>query len=378
MVRLYEVAEKLGKLLNGTDSETPAGYSADYDFQVATEGFHLDKISNKNTRKNFIPVFVGSFGGTYNPIPYLKEADYTLTVTLYYPVRFKNDFYALNDYLVECFVGKTLNYGTYSGKCLSNISVAQYGEIAPVDLEELSSWTLQTYSKEISVTESYMSMTFNLYLTTIGSDYLLGNDIKMNLQLSYEETYTKYITYNATQYERSSVNDKTLPNGNKIYCYGLDSTLYYTYSEFAEVGDNLYSLNQEQTQVTLVGTITAITRNERTITNNLFSYSAFDDLNIQSNTEPAGQQLIGQLESDGLPITTAYSGGFTLYYDSSIELFRNMLSQWCLGNSQKLRLNVTLYGGINFSRNAYLSSCHLSLKKGEPVTFTITFAKRKV
>ena len=98
-VILTEVAQKISDILNGIDAET-IGISRDnqYEFVVATEGFHLDYIYDKETKKNFIPVFIGSIGGENNPIPDLDESDTTIPVTIYFPVKFKDDFFLINKY----------------------------------------------------------------------------------------------------------------------------------------------------------------------------------------------------------------------------------------------------------------------------------------
>ena len=181
MINLPQVAKKLEDILNGVDTETIANTrNVDYEFVVATEGFHLDKIYDKETKKNFIPVFISSMGGEYNPIKGLKQADYNIPVVIYFPVSFKNDFFELNEYLVDCFVGAMLTYGTT--KCLSNISIAQYGELEEYDvLKRFREWVETTYNKPLEVMEVWMSMSFNLYLSSLGSDFKYGNDGAISL-----------------------------------------------------------------------------------------------------------------------------------------------------------------------------------------------------
>ena len=111
MIILTEVARKLENILNGVDEETTS-YTRpfDFEFSVKAEGFHLDHIYNKNSGKNFIPVFIESLGGQYDAVPNLKRSTNTIAITIYFPVRFKNQFFAANDFLVNCFVAKKLNY----------------------------------------------------------------------------------------------------------------------------------------------------------------------------------------------------------------------------------------------------------------------------
>ena len=75
MILLNDISKKIQAVLDGTDAEIPSGVSkpTDLDFVVKTAGFHLDNIYNKKTWKNFIPVFINSLGGQFNPVPQLKE-----------------------------------------------------------------------------------------------------------------------------------------------------------------------------------------------------------------------------------------------------------------------------------------------------------------
>lgn len=184
MVLLSEIAEKLQTLLNAAEDFNQ------YQFEVETQGFHIDRIYDKTTGKNFIPVFISSLGGEHNPIPNLKESNYSIPVTIYFPVRFKNDFFALNEFLEDYFVGKQINYGEITGSCLSNISVTQYGEIQELDLKEFKDWVGSIYKLPIEVREMWMSMTFTLYLSQLGSDFKFGNDGDLTL------TYGSYTDSN--------------------------------------------------------------------------------------------------------------------------------------------------------------------------------------
>ena len=72
MINLEDISKKISNVLNGTDNETSEisrnnSYMA-YEYVVQTEGFQLDYNYNMASGKNFIPVFVGSLGGAYNPV----------------------------------------------------------------------------------------------------------------------------------------------------------------------------------------------------------------------------------------------------------------------------------------------------------------------
>ena len=192
MINLEDISKKISNVLNGTDDETSEisrnnSYMA-YEYVVQTEGFQLDYNYNMSSGKNFIPVFVGSLGGAYNPVANLGESNYSIQITLYYPVRFKKDFYALNDYLYSIFVGKILTYGTQ--KARSNISIAQYGEIQDIDLKQFMQWAEQSYKMPKLIMEKWLSMTFTLYLTTADNleeqdGLLYGESLKI-IKMAYK------------------------------------------------------------------------------------------------------------------------------------------------------------------------------------------------
>ena len=196
MIILSEVATKLQKILNGTDAEVSSIRPVDFQFMVQAQGFHIDNVFDENTHKNFIPVFISSMGGNYNPVPNLKEGSYSIPVDIYFPVRFRDDFFALTDYLVDAFVGRYLTYGSVSGKALSNISVAQYGEIVDLDLKQFKTWAEDQFGMPISITERWMNMSFTLYLSTAGSDYIYGNEASVSLSFKLgNKTYTDTPTF---------------------------------------------------------------------------------------------------------------------------------------------------------------------------------------
>ena len=185
MIILSEVATKLEELLNGSGNPT------DLYFEVETEGFHIDHIKKDDNNGNFIPVFISSMGGQFNPVKGLKQGTYSLPIVFYFPVSFKEDFFVLGDFLVDTFVGASINYGTISGKAISNISVPIFGEIESLDFDQFKNWVDAKYTKPINKREAYMSMQVTLYLSNAASGLLYGNDIKTNFSFTYNgSTYT--------------------------------------------------------------------------------------------------------------------------------------------------------------------------------------------
>lgn len=170
MIIITEVAEYLQKLLNSVSQPT------DFEYVVAVNGFHLDTIADTKKGKNFIPCFLGQTGGDYDPIPNLQQIALSYELTFYFPVRFRNDFYVLSNYLANNLVGKILDIGDFSGKCLTTIDPPTFGEITSIDLTQFRSWVENTYQRQIGVSENYMSMAVNIYFTTIKGYW--GNDAK--------------------------------------------------------------------------------------------------------------------------------------------------------------------------------------------------------
>ena len=181
MIVLPEVAAKLQEILN----QSP--FNAEFEFKVETPGFHLDSIADQKNKRNFIPVFISSMGGTINPVPILKQTEGTIPVAFYFPVRFKNVMFLLNDYLHEQFVGKTLDWGEISGSILSNISLPRYGEIQNLDLQQFRKWVDANFQRPIEIMEPYISMEISIYLSAVGDEFIWGNNVKISrLEVYYK------------------------------------------------------------------------------------------------------------------------------------------------------------------------------------------------
>lgn len=182
MIILSEIVTKLNEILNANDNPL----STTFPFVVESPGFHLDSVADHDTRKNFIPVFISSLGGTINPVPLLKQTDATIPMVFYFPVRYKSDFFNLNDWLVDKFCGKTMDWGDISGKAISNVSLPRYGEIQDLDLIQFKKWTEANFNREIEVMEPFMSMEISLFLSTANSQFIYGNNVYItNLSVYY-------------------------------------------------------------------------------------------------------------------------------------------------------------------------------------------------
>lgn len=216
MIILTEVAQKIENILNGNDTETTSlGRANDFDFKVECQGFHLDRIFNRKEGKNFIPVFVSSMGGQYNPVKGLKQGTCNIPITFYYPVRFRDDFFAINDFLVGAFVGNILNYGTISGKAISNISFPEFGELVDTDMKEFKNWVSNAYGETIDIMEKWMSMTITLYLTTADADLVWCNSITSTLKIEGTQLQTETLLF-----ANSSIQSQTNSNNEQLMGVG--------------------------------------------------------------------------------------------------------------------------------------------------------------
>lgn len=314
MILLNEVAEKLEKILNGEDAEVillgltpPPGFF----FKVATEGFHIDSIYDMPEGRNFLPVFISSMGGNFNPVPELMQANYVIPVAIYCPVRFKNDLFKINEFIAQVFVGRQLNYGANSGRALSNISVMQMGEIVEMDLKQFKQWEETTYKMPIEVMEPYVQVTFSLYLSTAASDFVYGNDAETTLTIG---------GISAEELEE---------------WFGGDET---------KTTDKISFVTQS----------------------------------LQSNSDPAVQQLMGEDESEGLPVGTAYASSPSIYVKDT-PFYRYLINKWFNGKAQTTTLTLNLkFLGQTYTKTCFIQSVNLLLQKGELVTITLTFSKKVV
>lgn len=259
MIRLDEVAKKIENILNGTDEDViNLNLSAPtaFFFKVATEGFHLDGVFDIPEGKNFIPVFISSMGGQFNPVPELLQANYVIPIVIYFPIRFKDDMYKLNEYLAKVFVGRNLNYGKYSGSALSNISVAQFGEIQDMDLNSYAEWQTTVYKKPVEVMEPYISMQLSLYLSTVADDFVYGNNATATLQinsssvefgpenLTFVQASIQSNTEPSIQQLLGSSETEGLPSGTS---YGASFSVYIKNNDFFKYLIEQWFLGNAQT-----------------------------------------------------------------------------------------------------------------------------------
>ncbi len=313
MIVLSEVASKIEELINGEN-----GLGLSYYFKVETQGFHIDHIIDRKKNTNFIPVFISSMGGEYNPVPKLKQSNASIPIVFYFPVRFKDDFYRLNDFLADLFVGQIINYGTLTKNAISNISVPRYGEIQTLDFKEFKEWVSEYYQETIDKSEPYMSMEFTLFLSNAATGYVYGNNITVSLST----------TINGTQY---SVSDLQFDDGS------------------------ILSNSQAQSE-------------QEEGTN--------ESIGIPFSTAyGASFKIYPKLAHDLTVSDTGYASA-----QAEVDFYKAILKEWLQGRSQTLSFNLTAQIGndsdLKFERVCFLQSVNFPIAKGQILSLTISMARK--
>lgn len=182
-IQITDLASWFENLLNNGEN-----VPSDLYFKVAIDGFHLDNVLDKSEGKNFIPIFLRQTGGKYEPIEGVPKYDASYEFTFYFPVRFREQFYALNNWLVKKIVGQLHAVDEYGETpLLLTMDSATFGEINTIDLTQFKDWVETTYQKPINVSENFMSMTINLYCSYVNGFW--GNDLSnITLVLTHKTT----------------------------------------------------------------------------------------------------------------------------------------------------------------------------------------------
>lgn len=352
MIYLTQVCERLSEILNSTDN--PVSYT----YAVESVGYHWDRVYKD--KKNIIRVFVSSMGGAFNPVFGLGEANYTIPIIFYFPVRFKEDFFLLDKYLHSVLVGASFGVDN----SVSNLSVSQFGEIQNLDMKEFSSWSERTFQVPTDITEEYMTMQCTLYLSTLKEGYVYGNSVTAKLKhyidmcelIVGDKTYMTYYL-------------KTIEDA------GVQRPLYITEEGKIVTFDDLAYYYDEKT-----GNLTEIEGGEE----GSGGYATmeipltFSQGSLQSSTQGDSQQVIGESESKSIPFTTAYGSSFTAYLNTSAEC-EYLLYQWANATLTEKAFTIEISipeMNISYEREVYVQSCNLPIIKGQPLALTMSFARR--
>ena len=204
MITINQIATELENILNQTSPNVPKGVKPPFNglFAVRTEGYVLDNVHDYETGKNFFPVFLGQSTGDYNPIPDLEQIDMEIPVSIYFPVRFKDKMLEMQEFLNKVFVGRAIGFNQVDGKyqqyTVSNISMAELGEITDLDVDQfgnsilkgLNKFIAEQYKAPVSTSEPWICLTFSLYLSTMKN--ALGTDASATI---YGNAYSINIAY---------------------------------------------------------------------------------------------------------------------------------------------------------------------------------------
>lgn len=106
----------------------------------------------------------------------------------------------------------------------------------------------------------------------------------------------------------------------------------------------------------------------------------FVETAINTNSSPIAEQLLGENESKGLAVNTAYGSGIAVYVKNS-NFYSRLLKILTDGDIQNFTITYRLYDDLtqlfDFSRNCYMTESSLSIVKGSPLTLSFNFATRK-
>ena len=397
MIILTEFADKVEKILNGVDIAEPR--PLDFIFKVATDGFILDHIKDKQSGKNFIPVIVSQISGQYNPIRNIKMSTQTFNVNIFFPIQYKDQFFAFNDYLANQFVGKIINYGAVSGKALTNIDPSTYGEILETDFAQFKKTANGIFNEEIVKDELYMAMNFRVYVTALGAAFLLSNCV--TYKLSYEHTEQSIAiklndTYGDFPHGVSVIylRDETKDYYNQqteVQWYGwkrLDSSAA-TYPEFVLTDSDIPSFEDQVDIQDGEGTLEAY---DLWVEKYYDSYSyqvsyIEEDVTISqfgtgASVTPTGQQLIGDSSAKNLPTNTNYSKSLLLYPKKNdfYLLLLDLYNTNKLNEVDNLVLTKTYEFNDGTTRVYTFNQITLGVNEngqyGNPLTFTLTLGDR--
>lgn len=203
MVTIKELATELQGLLNGTSANVRSGISRPFDgvFLVQLEGFHLDNVYDKESSSNFFPVFVGSGEGEFEALSDIGITDMNCPVSIYFPVRFKDQMLAMQNYIQQNLVGRNLLIENQ--RVITNISLCTLGEITQMDVDQygnsilkgINDFIAEQYRMPVTSMEPWISLNFTLYASTMNaySDErgLYGNDVTTTLAMFKKEDDTQ-------------------------------------------------------------------------------------------------------------------------------------------------------------------------------------------
>lgn len=390
MINLLEISQKISELLNDIDNPLRIDNERVL-FNVATEGYRLNSIDNREKGKNEIPVFIGLAGGENNPIPNLKQTSKSVRVAIYYPIAFKDNFYDLEDYLNGKLVAKKIDFGTLTGVCLTNMGVVEYGEIVQIDKMQFKDWIDDTFKQTIDVSDNWFSMVFTLYATSLGDGFLFGNDVSYKLKMNvknfnvvsitaklysqqYLITYTRAPSYDtqnnyAWQYGANIYTTKINPSiisGKIQYLANNVKKIYSLVNPDEDVGD----IVSVQFGLATPETITELTEDV-----------VWSSSGTGSSISPISQQLIDVDEfAVNYENIINYNKSLLVYIKPNTDfggLFLCLYNRQLLNFIESFILVKNYSNGFNFEYKQISLNINENVELGSPLSFTITLGDKK-
>lgn len=259
MVDIVELQSKLNKMLNKIDNPNNvrvSDYIDDVAFGVITYASYIDNISDIDTTKNVVPVYISEPSGTVEPIPLLGEINMQYSITVYFPITLKDKFFKLMSYFINVFAGRMIDFGTKSGNALCNLNVPTFNEIDTQEFKQFSDFMENKYKLPIMKSSMWGSYTFTLYLHQLdnlgkANGFILGNQIKYSLSFTYNnKTFTEDVILTSSarnytadpvsqqimgEYETLSLN-KNSSYADSIQVYAKNNTFWNTFRDLFENG----------------------------------------------------------------------------------------------------------------------------------------------
>lgn len=392
MIRLDEIAVKLNEVLNNVNNPVRID-NARVAFMVATEGFRIDNIADKELGKNLIPVFIAASGGENNPVEGLKQQTKSINIGIWYPLKYKDNFYVLEDYLDDVFVGKLNNLGNNTGSCLTNLGTAEFGEITDGNFTQFEKWITSKYKKTLDVTMAWFSMTLTLYATKTSSGFMFGNEIKYELEMTYYEPDFS-IQVNGNYYTRYSDEDKTIDNV-RYYAYrrtifgGYEYVYITTNPNSAKgIADILSLKNKIETYAYIQNVMTLqeykITNIIVNKTNDEETVSA-DVVRADSGTgaqiSPIAEQRIDvDTFAKNVANITNYNKSMVVYPNLSQDfwiLFLALYNKQILNFIKEVKMVKKYSNGYEYDFKQIVLNYNENSELGSPLSFTLTFGDAK-
>ena len=392
MIRLDEIAIKLNEVLNNVDNPVRID-NARVAFMVATEGFRIDNIADKELGKNLIPVFIAASGGENNPVEGLKQQTKSINIGIWYPLKYKDNFYVLEDYLDDVFVGKLNNLGNNTGSCLTNLGTAEFGEITNGNFTQFEQWITSKYKKTLDVTMAWFSMTLTLYATKTSSGFMFGNEIKYELEMTYFEPDFS-IEVNGNYYTRYSDEDKTI-DSVRYYAYGR--TIFggreYVYiktnpNSAKGIADILSLKNKIETYAYVQNEMTL---QEYKITNIIVNKTSDEetvsveavraDSGTGAQISPIAEQRIDvDAFAKNVANITNYNKSMVVYPNFSQDfwiLFLALYNKQILNFIKEVKMIKKYSNGYEYDFKQIVLNYNENSELGSPLSFTLTFGDAK-